>query len=42
MSTLGETYAQQPGLADWHERRFAAFEALQGAGRSIRDSNYPA
>jgi D-ribulokinase len=42
MSTLGETYAPQPGLADWHERRFAAFEALQGAGRSIRDSNYPA
>jgi D-ribulokinase len=37
MSTLGEVYAPQPDLADWHERRFAAFEALQGVGRSIRD-----
>jgi D-ribulokinase len=37
MSTLGETYAPQPDLADWHERRFAAFKTLQGIGRSIRD-----
>jgi D-ribulokinase len=39
MSTLGETYTPQPSLADWHERRFAAFEALQGVGRSIRERN---
>jgi D-ribulokinase len=36
MSTLGEIYAPQPDLADWHERRFKAFEALQGVGRDIR------
>jgi D-ribulokinase len=36
MSTLGEIYAPQPDLADWHERRFKAFEALQGVGRNIR------
>ncbi|MGN6467719.1 MAG: FGGY-family carbohydrate kinase [Rhizobiaceae bacterium] len=35
MSTLGEVYAPLPGLAGWHRRRFAAFEALQGVGRSI-------
>jgi D-ribulokinase len=37
MSTLGEVYVPQSALADWHERRFAAFETLQGVGRSIRD-----
>jgi D-ribulokinase len=36
MSTLGETYTPQPALAGWHERRFKAFEALQGVGRDIR------
>jgi D-ribulokinase len=36
MSTLGETYAPRSDLADWHARRFAAFEALQGVGRGIR------
>jgi D-ribulokinase len=36
MSTLGEVYAPRPDLADWHERRFKAFEALQGVGRDIR------
>jgi D-ribulokinase len=35
MSTLGEVYAPLPGLAGWHRRRFAAFEALQRVGRSI-------
>lgn len=37
MSTLGEVYAPQADLTGWHERRFAAFEALQGVGRGIRD-----
>jgi D-ribulokinase len=36
MSTLGETYVPQRDLADWHGRRFAAFEALQEIGRTIR------
>lgn len=36
MSTLGEAYPPRPDLADWHERRFMAFEALQGVGRNIR------
>jgi len=36
MSALGEIHRPQPALAGWNERRFAAFEALQKIGRSIR------
>jgi D-ribulokinase len=36
MSTLGDTHAPKSGVAAWHESRFAAFETLQGIGRSIR------
>ncbi|MDB5551573.1 MAG: FGGY-family pentulose kinase [Rhizobium sp.] len=38
MSELGEIYRPQPALADWHERRFKAFELLQQAGRAVRDT----
>ena len=38
MSALGEIHRPQPALAGWHDRRFAAFEALQKVGRSIRKS----
>ena len=37
MSTLGEMHRPQPELAEWHDRRFKAFEALQGVGREIRN-----
>jgi D-ribulokinase len=33
---LGEVYRPQPALISWHEKRFAAFENLQAAARSIR------
>jgi len=36
MSALGEIHPPQAALADWNDRRFAAFEALQRVGRSIR------
>jgi len=36
MSALGEIHHPQAGLTGWHDRRFAAFEALQKVGRSIR------
>ncbi|CAN7173217.1 FGGY-family carbohydrate kinase [Rhizobium sp. LjRoot254] len=38
MSELGEIYRPQPAVADWHDRRFKAFELLQGAGRAIRET----
>jgi len=38
MSELGEIYHPQPQLADWHSRRFKAFELLQSAGRTIRET----
>ncbi|UVC07442.1 FGGY-family carbohydrate kinase [Rhizobium sp. TH2] len=38
MSELGEIYRPQAALADWHERRFRAFELLQSAGRAIRET----
>ena len=28
----------QPALADWHERRFKAFELLQHVGRAVRET----
>jgi D-ribulokinase len=36
MSELGEVYQPQPKLISWHDKRFAAFENLQAAARSIR------
>jgi D-ribulokinase len=38
MSALGDIHRPQPALAGWHDRRFTAFEALQKAGRAIRNS----
>nr|WP_249161121.1 FGGY-family carbohydrate kinase [Bradyrhizobium manausense] len=39
MSALGEIHSPQAALADWNDRRFAAFEALQQVGRSIRSDS---
>ncbi|HVW57977.1 MAG TPA: FGGY-family carbohydrate kinase [Rhizobiaceae bacterium] len=36
MSALGEIHRPQSAFAGWHDRRFAAFEALQKVGRAIR------
>jgi D-ribulokinase len=36
MSALGEIHHPNAALAEWHGRRFAAFEALQNVGRAIR------
>lgn len=36
MSELGEIHTPQPSVKDWHDRRFAAFEKLQEAGRLVR------
>jgi D-ribulokinase len=36
MAKIGETYLPAPAFADRHARRFAAFEALQAAGREAR------
>jgi D-ribulokinase len=36
MSEIGEVYEPQAPLTAWHEKRFAVFEALQTAARSIR------
>jgi len=36
MSAMGETYRPDAGSADWHERRFRAFEMLQQAARAVR------
>jgi len=36
MSELGDIHHPQAGLADWHDARFAAFEALQQVARRIR------
>ena len=38
MSRIGEIYRPAGGdLVPWHDKRFAAFELLQQAGRAIRD-----
>jgi D-ribulokinase len=37
MSELGEIYASDAGMRDWHDKRFEAFELLQAAGRKIRE-----
>jgi D-ribulokinase len=39
MSTLGDIHRPNSDLADWHGRRFKAFEALQGVGREIRNGS---
>ena len=39
MSVLGEIHQPQAALADWADRRFGAFEALQKAGRAIRSAS---
>ena len=36
MSEMGEIYRPNPASAEWHEKRFKAFEILQQAARSIR------
>jgi D-ribulokinase len=36
MSEIGDTYHPNPTFAEWHEKRFRAFEMLQQAARSIR------
>ncbi len=36
MSTMGEIYRPDPASAEWHEKRFKAFEMLQQVARSIR------
>ncbi|WP_298878312.1 FGGY-family carbohydrate kinase [uncultured Bradyrhizobium sp.] len=36
MSALGEIHLPHAALASWNDKRFAAFEALQQVGRSIR------
>ena len=36
MSAMGETYQPSATSADWHEKRFKAFEMLQQVARSIR------
>jgi len=37
MSEIEVVYSPSPATHDWHERRFQAFERLQGAYRSLRD-----
>jgi len=37
MSKLGDVYQPNPDTADWHNRRFVAFKALQDVGRAIRN-----
>ncbi|MBR0688236.1 FGGY-family carbohydrate kinase [Bradyrhizobium manausense] len=39
MSVLGEVHEPQAALADWADRRFEAFEALQKVGRTIRSAS---
>lgn len=39
MSDLGEIHQPHAALADWNIKRFAAFEALQKVGRSIRSDS---
>ena len=39
MSMIGETYQPNPMAAEWHEKRFKAFEMLQRTARIIRDGN---
>jgi D-ribulokinase len=36
MSELGEVYHPRQDSADWHARRFIAYELLQEAGRAVR------
>jgi D-ribulokinase len=38
MSELGATYEPAFAMAEWHEKRFKAFEALQQAARAVRDA----
>jgi D-ribulokinase len=40
MSTIGETYQPNSMAAEWHEKRFNAFEMLQQTARIIRDGNF--
>jgi D-ribulokinase len=40
MSTIGETYQPNPMVAEWHEKRFKAFEMLQQTARIIRDGSF--
>lgn len=39
MSALGEIHQPDAALANWNVKRFAAFEALQEVGRSIRSDS---
>lgn len=39
MSVLGDISRPQAALADWADRRFSAFEALQKVGRAIRSAS---
>lgn len=39
MSVLGDIHQPQAALADWANRRFRAFEALQKVGRAIRSAS---
>jgi D-ribulokinase len=36
MSEIGDVHHPDPSVAEWHESRFAAFEALQQVGRQIK------
>jgi D-ribulokinase len=40
MSAIGETYQANPMAAEWHEKRFKAFEMLQQTARMIKSSSY--
>jgi D-ribulokinase len=35
MSAIGETYQPNPTLAEWHKKRFGAFEMLQQVSRTL-------
>ena len=37
MSEIGEIYHPAPASAEWHDKRFRAFERLQQTGRAIRE-----
>lgn len=38
MSKLGDVHRPDPTVIGWHDKRFAAFEALQRAGRQVKAS----
>jgi D-ribulokinase len=40
MSAIGETYQPNPMAAEWHEKRFKAFEMLQQTARIIKSSSF--